>query len=111
MIGSGGGTRLAEQKFRPLKKEMQQTFGRIKQALAAELLPRQRDVTEFIWQVKIMISYPGFGDAAYPELLALSEALGKAQAAGEMVAVQLAVQSIVMLQDRCHQGRMRVKKS
>lgn len=97
--------RLAEQKFRPLKKMMQQTFTGIKRAVQASALPEKRAVDEFTEQVRIMISYPGFHDAAYPEFLAASEELNAACADGDKARAKAAVQAIVILQNRCHQGR------
>jgi XXXCH domain-containing protein len=96
---------LAEQKFRPLKKEMQRTFGRIKRSVQAEIMPDTKDVCEFVEQVAMMISYPGFGDGSYPQFLSASEALASASVAGDREGVNAALQAIVILQDRCHQGR------
>ena len=96
---------LAEEKFRPLKKMMQQTFSRLKGSVQAEALPDRQVVYEFMQQVKMMISYPGFGDAAYPEFLSASEALATACSQGDQHGVQAAVQALLTLQDQCHQGR------
>lgn len=104
-MGEMNRAQLAEQKFRPLKKEMQWTFARIKRSLQADILPEARDVSEFMEQIKIMISYPGFRDEGYPEFLSAGEALVKAHASSEREEVMAALQVISNLQDRCHQGR------
>ena len=96
---------LAEQKFRPLKKLMQQTFACLKQSVQAETMPEKRAVSEFVEQVRIMVSYPGFGDEGYPALLSASEALAAASIKGDSVAVKDAVAEISVLQNRCHEAR------
>jgi len=96
---------LAEQKFRPLKKMMQQTFARINRSVQAEIMPEKPVLSEFVEQVRIMVSYPGFGDAAYPQFLSASEALAAASARGDREGVEEAVQAILILQNRCHEGR------
>ncbi|MDD5758797.1 MAG: GAK system XXXCH domain-containing protein [Desulfobulbaceae bacterium] len=95
----------AEQKFRPLKKEMQRTFSRIKRSLQADIWPERRDVVEFMEQARVMISYPGFHDEAYQEFLSAVEAMVAAHAAGERDDAQDALRLILILQNRCHQGR------
>lgn len=97
--------RIAEQKFRPLKKMMQQTFKRLKQAAQAETLPERRVVNEFIDQVGIMISYPGFGDAAYPLLQEACEMLAESQAKADRALFHEAMAAIIDLQNRCHATR------
>lgn len=101
----------AEQKFRPLKKEMQRTFSRIKRSLQADILPERQDVVTFMEQVRIMTSYPGFHDEAYPAFLSAVEALVAAHAVGERAEVKAALQGILTLQERCHQGRYGQEKT
>ena len=84
---------------------MQQTFARINQSVQAEILPEKGVVSEFVAQVRIMVSYPGFNDEAYPEFLSLSEALAAASAVGDREGVKESVQALVILQNRCHEGR------
>lgn len=93
---------LAEQKFRPLKKAMQQTFKRLRQAGQAGTLPEGGVVEEFIDQVRVMVSYPGFGDAAYPEFLAASRRLAACQTKADVAQFRETLATIATLQTRCH---------
>lgn len=93
---------LHELKFRPLKKAMQQTFKRLRQAAQAGVLPNRRLVDEFSDQVRVMVSYPGFGDASYPELLAGSARLAAGHAQADIKQFKEALAAIVTLQARCH---------
>lgn len=93
---------LADQKFRPLKKQMQQTFKRIKQAIRADSIPEKRDVDEFNCQVAIMVSYPGFGDEAYPEIVSASRILLEHSSKRDLNGMRQALAQILALQKRCH---------
>lgn len=95
---------LAEQKFRPLKKEMQQTFRRIKQAVQANAIPPRKDVDEFVQQVQVMVSYPGFGDDAYPAIVSASQILSEHSARHDLDGTVQALAQIIALQRRCHDG-------
>lgn len=92
------------EKFRLLKKGMGQTFGRIRRALAAGLVPERADVGAFVEQARLMTSYPGFGDDAYPDLLAACEALAQTSATGDGPGMAAALQALLALQARCHQA-------
>lgn len=93
---------LAEQKFRPLKRQMQQTFKRIKQAVLADILPDKRDVDEFVSQIGVMVSYSGFGDAAYPTIVAAGKTLAEHSTKRDIEAIREALVHIQALQKRCH---------
>jgi XXXCH domain-containing protein len=101
-------TRLAEEKFRPLKKRMQATVKRLKDAAQDGRLPERADWTEFIDQVGIMVSYPGFGDAAYPELVKASAALGASCARRDFADFSKALIEILALRTRCHACRQTI---
>jgi len=96
---------VAEQKFRPLKKQLQQTVKRLSQSVRADGLPARQDVEEFVSQVAIMVSYPGFGDDAYPEILAASQALAERAARGDLAGLKEALATVQALKKRCHAGR------
>jgi XXXCH domain-containing protein len=94
--------RVADQKYRPLKKAMQQTMKRIERSVHAGALPERGLVEEFVSQVRIMVSYPGFGDAAYPEILAASAALAESSANADLAQCHQALTAILALKKRCH---------
>jgi len=93
---------LAEQKFRPLKKAMQQTFKRLQQEAQTDVMPEKQVVLEFMDQARLMVSYPGFGDADYPQFLAVSDRLAASHAKADMTEFREALAAIVSLQARCH---------
>ena len=97
--------RLLEEKFRPLKKRMQATVKRLKEAAQDGVLPRRQDVTEFIDQVAMMVSYPGFGDAAYPALIATSAALGRCCARQDVDGFSKSLAAILAQRSECHACR------
>ena len=90
-------------KFRLLKKAMGQTFSRLKRALGEGGLPEREDVRAFVEQARLMTAYPGFGDRAYPDLLAACESLAQASAAGDGPGMVFALQTLISLQAACHQ--------
>jgi len=94
--------RLAEEKYRPLKRRMQATLKRLKAAAREGRVPEREVVAEFVDQVRIMVSYPGFGDAAYPEVVAASEALGQSAVRHDPEGFRQALADILSLQERCH---------
>lgn len=96
---------LAELKFRPLKKAMQQTFKRIKQAAQADTMPETGAVIEFAHQARLMTSYPGFGDASYPRFLAAIDALALCKTVADLARFKEVVAEICALQSQCHQCR------
>lgn len=93
---------LAEQKFRPLKKQMQQTFKRIKQAMQEDTIPQKKDVDEFVSQITIMVSYPGFGDQSYPAIVAAGKTLAECSARRDLDGLKQSLAHIMALQKRCH---------
>ncbi len=95
---------VAETKFRPLKKEMQAVFSRIGRALAADVIPEAETVAQFTRLARLMTRYPGFGDPAYPALIAACEQLEAAVAAGRQEAVVKAVEAIGRQRQDCHQA-------
>jgi len=97
--------RLAEEKFRPLKKRMQATMKRIKEAALTGTLPDRGLTSELLDQVRIMISYPGFGDTAYPALLMATEQLDEALSRKDIDGFQKALTAILSLQKQCHASR------
>lgn len=90
------------EKFRLLKKALQQTFRHIRQAARDGALPEARHVKEFATQVEIMVSYAGFGDAAYPQLLAACARLTACSAQADPHGVHEAVAAIIVRQHQCH---------
>jgi XXXCH domain-containing protein len=100
--------RLLEEKFRPLKKRMQATVKRLKQAAHDGVLPERQDVSELIDQVGMMVSYPGFGDAAYPAFLAATEALGKCCSRRDVDGFTKALATILAQRTKCHASHNRI---
>lgn len=97
--------RLAEEKFRPLKKRMQATVKRLKEAAQDGILPKRADVSALLEQVEVMVSYPGFGDAAYPELVAASAALDKSCGVHDFDGFTHALAELLSLRTKCHANR------
>ncbi len=95
---------LAATKFRPLKKAMQQTFREIRRSAENGGLPERSVVAEFVAQVGIMVSYPGFGEAAYPELQAAAAELADSTERADLERCRRAVAVLLALQERCHAG-------
>ena len=97
--------RLAEEKFRPLKQRMRGTVQRLKAAARAGTLPERGVVAEFVDQVRVMVSYPGFGDAAYPDFVEASEALNQSATRHDLDGYRQALANLLALQERCHAGQ------
>ena len=93
---------IAELKFRPLKKNLRQSFNEIRHIIESGKLPDKKIVGQFQDEVSLMVSYPGFGDQFYGpfkeaclKLLALHEA-------NDIEGFQKQVASIRSLKKQCH---------
>lgn len=97
---------LAEFKFRPLKKGLRLTFRQMREAVESGRLPDKTVLTQFVDEVTLMTSYPGFGDEFYePFLRACQELLELFKADNQAgFAKQLAL--IHTLKKECH-GRFK----
>jgi XXXCH domain-containing protein len=95
---------LAEQKFRPLKRQLQKLFREMQFSLSDGAAPTDDMVDEFIRQVEIMVSYPGFGDENYPAFLDTVRRLGHLKKDTTLSVWQQLLDDITKLRQRCHES-------
>jgi XXXCH domain-containing protein len=95
---------IAESKFRPLKKELKKTFAKIRQAVKGEDLPSKNDMMEFMGQIEVMISYPGFGDEYYDSFMHLCIELNSAFRAKDQIRFNECLKSVISAKNLCHAG-------
>ncbi len=94
---------IAEQKFRPLKHQLQKVFKDMRFSLQDNTPPAAALVAEFIQQVEIMVSYPGFGDENYPDFLEACRQLGCLTPETPLPVWQRYLEVIAALRRHCHQ--------
>ena len=97
---------LAEQKYRPLKKRMKETFKKMKRCLERKVLPPRSLVDEFIAEATVMVSYPGFGDEHYQVFTAACVALKEARDAKDLELFFKRLTEISRIKKECH-GRFK----
>jgi len=93
---------LAEQKFRPLKKNLQKTFKKIRQCIQFNDWPDKATMEQFQIEIEIMVSYPGFGDEYYDNFLANCRELVHLFSKGDIKVFQKQYEKIAALRKDCH---------
>lgn len=93
---------IAEYKFRPLKKQLRKQIKLIGQAVDSEQLPSKNSLEEFLDLVRVMISYPGFGDDYYEEFLATCLDLQNAFKRKDKELFKKTYARVIFLRNRCH---------
>ncbi len=92
-----------EQKFKPLKRQLQKLFKDMWFSLRDNTPPAAAQVIDFIQQAEIMVSYPGFGDENYPDFLKACRQLGRLSPETPLAVWQRHLEFIDALRRRCHQ--------
>ncbi len=94
---------IAEQKFRPLKRQLQKLFKDMRFSLQDNTPPAAAVVAEFMQLAGVMVSYPGFGDKNYPDFLKACRQLGCLGSDTSLLVWQQHLEVIDALRRRCHQ--------
>jgi XXXCH domain-containing protein len=93
---------LGRPKYKSLKKHMSSSFKAIKANLNRGEAPDMSVVQSFVHDCHLMCTFPGKGDAHYPEFSALADALLAAAEAGDLAGVQQAMTGLDAQKKACH---------
>jgi XXXCH domain-containing protein len=93
---------LLDQKYRPLKKMLKKNSRIISDCLVSQQLPPAVVMDDFMAQVKVMVSYPGFGDEYYAAFLVACEALYQAHKEKDPALFVEHFSVIISLKKQCH---------
>ncbi|MEN8135579.1 MAG: GAK system XXXCH domain-containing protein [Thermodesulfobacteriota bacterium] len=91
-----------EQKYRPLKKMLKKSVKNIAGSVASNQLPPALVMDDFMAQVKVVVSYPGFGDEYYPTFTVACDALYKAYRKKDQPLFVECFAVVVSLKKECH---------
>lgn len=94
---------IAEQKFRPLKRQLQKLFKDMRFSLRDNTPPAASMVVDFMQLAEIMVNYPGFGDENYPDFQEACRRLGSLGTNTPLSVWQRHIEVIDNLRRRCHQ--------
>jgi XXXCH domain-containing protein len=100
--GDKNRSEFVDQKYRPLKKMLKKSVKSITGSVASKQLPAALVVDDFMAQVKVMISYQGFGDEYYSVFMAACEALYKAYLKNDQPLFAECFAVVVSLKKECH---------
>lgn len=89
-------------KYKHLKKKMKQSFKAITESLAANTLPPEAVVTEFLQDSLWMIAYPGYGDEYYNAYEAACRDFRNAFESKDMDACRTTCGELNRLKKECH---------
>ncbi len=92
----------ARPRYKGLKKRMKRDFKDIGAALAAGFAPRPETVAAFVADSRLMTTYRGKGDEAYPAYLEAVSAFAAAAAAGDVEAMVPAYRELAAGKKSCH---------
>ena len=95
-------TEFVDQKYRPLKKILKKSLKNIADYVVEKRLPPALVMDDVMAQVKVMVSYPGFGDEYYPAFIAACDALYKAYRKKDQVSFAESFAVVVSLKKECH---------
>ncbi len=95
-------TEFVDKKYRPLKKMLKKNFKNIADSVAGKRLPPALVMDDFMAQVKVMVSYQGFGDEYYPAFIVACDALYKAYRKKDQVLFTESFAVVVSLKKECH---------
>ena len=93
---------LVDQKYRPLKKMMKKISKNIAGSVADKQLPSAMVMDDFMAQVKVMISYPGFGDERYSAFMAACDVLYEAYNEKDRSFFDECFAVVISLKKECH---------
>lgn len=93
---------LGRPKYKSLKKHMSSSLRAIKASLGRGELPEVEVVHSLTHDCHLMCTFPGKGDAFYPEFIALADALLAAAEASDLAGVQQAVADLDARKKACH---------
>jgi len=93
---------IAELKFRPLKKGLQQSFKNLSNSIERNKLPDPKTLDRFLDEVSLMVSYPGFGDEFYGAFQEACLTLLNFHRANDIEGFSNQIASIQILKKLCH---------
>ena len=104
MADRQGGNRqdFADRKYRPLKKSMKKTYKDMVKLVEQGQLPSGAIVTDFMAQVRTMVSYPGFGDDHYKTFTIACDSLHKAFKSKDSELFAIELKKISLHKKECH---------
>ncbi len=100
--GDKSRSEFVDQKYRPLKKMLKKSVKSITSSVASKQLPPALVMDDFLAQVKVMVSYPGFGDEHYSTFMAACDALDKAYRKKAQLLFGECFAVVVSLKKECH---------
>lgn len=96
---------LGRPKYKSLKKHMSSSLKALKASLGRGELPEVEVVHSLVHDCHLMCTFPGKGEARYPEFMALADALLAAAEAGDLASLQQAVADLDARKKACHSDR------
>ena len=94
--------KVAELKFRPLKKNLRNSFKELRYSIESGKMPDKKSVDQFMDEVNIMTSYPGFGDEFYAPFKAACEKLVLIYKSNNSDKFRKQIATIRDLKKQCH---------
>ena len=94
---------IAENKFRPLKKELQTLWKKIKYAVAKDQFPEQSCMDDFVALARVMVTYNGFGDKQYGPFLQACDQLYESFSRQDYATFKEAYCAVKNVKQHCHQ--------
>ena len=89
-------------RYKSLKKRMKSSFKLIVMSLRAGQIPTPDAVASFIADSRVMIRFPGKGDAFYPAYDAEVDRFAAAAAAGDVAAMTASAAALDRMKKECH---------
>ena len=99
---SGSETATGHGPFKPLKKQMKESFKLIFKAIHQDALPPAYAVASFLADAGEMATYPGKGDEHYPRFVEACEGFSEAFSEGDMPRMRLLVDDLNHMKAECH---------
>ncbi len=94
---------VAENKFRPLKKELQTVWKIIKNSVSIDQFPEQERLDVFLALSRVMVSYPGFGDQNYKAYIRVCDEMYENFVQKDLVAFQNSFLKLKEIRHDCHE--------
>ncbi|MBD3237017.1 MAG: GAK system XXXCH domain-containing protein [Candidatus Eisenbacteria bacterium] len=96
------GPKQKKEKYKKLKKRMQDSYDAVLRSLASNRLPDAEIVRSLIADSHAMVTYPDRGDAFYDDYIRACEGFAAAFEAGDLEQLKLRCREIHVLKERCH---------
>ena len=93
---------IAELKFRPLKKNLRNSFKQLRNSIDSGKMPDKKALDQFMDEATLMTKYPGFGDEFYDPFLAACQELRVIHNSKELTAFKEQIATIRSLKKQCH---------